>query len=57
MKKIYQTPQLKIVKLETRQMIATSIIIGDSYRGGVIQSRRGGGLWDEDEEDDEEYYY
>ena len=54
MKKIYQSPELKVVKIQSCQMIAASeyIQIGSRYDGSTtIESRRGGDNWDEDEED------
>ncbi len=51
MKKTYQIPTTKVVKVELQKMIAASetIGVGGSYSGGSIESRRGD-VWDEDEE-------
>ena len=58
MKKIYIVPTLKVVKIETRSIMAGSIIdtnnaeglgVGDSWTSGSAGSRRGN-LWDDDDE-------
>lgn len=52
MKKTYQNPTTKIVKIQTVQMIATSNLnVGNAYQSeDVVLSREGGSLWDDDEE-------
>ena len=55
MKKTYQNPEIKVVKVQTAQMIAASTEVGvgsnyDPETSGAIQSRRGGSLWDDDDE-------
>ena len=52
MKKTYQNPEIKVVKVQMAQMIAasTDVTLGGSYGGGEIQSRRNGSLWDDDDE-------
>ena len=54
MKKIYQNPETKIVKIQTANMIAVSNIntYGEDATGPGM-SRRGNNVWDE--EDEEEY--
>ena len=52
MKKTYQNPEMKLVKIQMQQIIAASVGIGDKYDGtSTIQSRRFGGVWDDDDED------
>ena len=55
MKKIYQNPEIKTVKVQTAKMVATSTTqIGVSetnYNGSsTVESRNGGSFWDDDEE-------
>ncbi len=50
MKKIYQTPKTEFFEVKLQQMIAASILTGNAYSGGTIQSR--GGQWDDEEEDE-----
>jgi len=52
MKKIYQNPEIKIVKVQTTRMIASS----PGYGGETTEtsgnaSRVGGGFWDDEDED------
>ena len=51
MKKIYQIPEMKVVKVQTARMIAASTaeMYGKNAEGDGL-SRRGGSLWDDDEE-------
>ena len=51
MKKIYQNPEIKIVKVQTAQIMVAS----PGYGGSTTEtagnlSRRGGSLWDDDED-------
>ena len=57
MKKTYQNPEMKIVKVQMTQMIATSNPDGfvgtlgsNGGNGNDALGRRGGSLWDDDEE-------
>lgn len=52
MKKTYQNPTIKIVKIQTVNMIAESPMrIGSEYQSGdAVLSRRGGSSWDDEEE-------
>lgn len=52
MKKTYQNPTIKIVKIQTVNMIAESPVgVGSEYRSGdVVLSRHGGFSWDDEEE-------
>ena len=62
MKKIYIIPATNVARVELPKMIATSIAVGQNYRGGAIESRGGdfwedGGstddsVWDDDEDVD-----
>lgn len=52
MKKIYQNPEIKIVKVQTAQMVAAS----PGYGGSTTEtsgnlSREGGSLWDDENDD------
>ena len=52
MKKIYQNPEIKIVKVQTAQMIAASDQRGfgdDVDTASGAESRRFGGLWDDED--------
>ena len=59
MKKIYQNPDVKIVKVQPMQMIAESLNVNGDYNSSTITmgSRRKGGVWDDDEDYDEDYDY
>jgi len=53
MKKIYQNPTIKIVRIATQRLLADSLQYG---RGTTTEtsgnlSRRGNDFWDDDEED------
>lgn len=52
MKKIYQNPEINIVKIETTQMIAQSFEnkLGTSGGNGSSALGRQGSSWDDDEE-------
>lgn len=52
MKKIYNSPLIKIVKVGPMLMSVTSQVhIGSNYNGSAdIESRRGGSIWDDEEE-------
>ena len=58
MKKIYQNPETKIVKVQTAKMIAVSGFNqdlggeGTGGAGGNALSRRGGSVWDDDDDTD-----
>lgn len=58
MKKTYQNPETKIVKVQTAKMIAASDFNqalggeGTGGDGGKALSRRGGSVWDDDESED-----
>lgn len=60
MKKIYSTPMATFENMETMQMIATSIKVGEDYDGEIIQSRsfdedddrgRGFDIWEDNDEE------
>ena len=55
MKKIYQNPEIKIVKIQTQQMMAGSEQMGfgtPTEDAGEAESRKyRGSLWDEEEEE------
>ena len=49
MKKIYMVPTTQVVKIETVQMIAESVGVGNSYKSGdAVLSRECSG-WDDDD--------
>ena len=56
MKKTYLIPTLKVVKIETKSIMAGSIVetnaveVGDSWTSGSAGSRRGN-LWDDDDDE------
>ena len=51
MKKIYEIPNVIVVKIKTSKMLATSLGVSDkAAQEGVMLSRRGGSIWDDDEE-------
>lgn len=51
MKKTYQNPEIKIVKVQMAQMIAASIGFGEDVTdASKADARRGGGFWDDEEE-------
>ena len=52
MKKIYQNPEIKIVKVKTAQMIAASPGYGGTTTAGSgnLSREYGGSLWDDDED-------
>ena len=52
MKKIYQNPEIKVIKVQTAKMIAASTEMYGKDATGSAMSRQGGSLWDEDEDDD-----
>ena len=54
MKKIYQNPEIKIVKVQTAQMVAASPGYGGSTgeTSGNLSREFRGSLWDDDEDDD-----
>ena len=54
MKKIYQNPTIKIVKIQTQQMLAESVDVGTTYNGETVLSRRDRSVWD-DEDEEEDY--
>lgn len=53
MKKIYQNPEIKIVKVQTAQIMAGSPGYGGNTieTSGNLSRENGGSLWDDDEED------
>ena len=54
MKKIYQNPEIKVIKVQLAQMITESIGFGNNYNGTKqIESRNSGSLWDDDAEDED----
>ncbi len=56
MKKIYILPSIKVIKIQTSQIVMTSIPV-DSSKGTTTQLGRKNSLWDEEEDwDDEEEY-
>lgn len=52
MKKIYQNPEVKIVKVQTAKMIAASTEMYGKDATDAAMSRQGGSLWDDDEDVD-----
>ena len=53
MKKTYQNPEIRIVKVQTAQMLANSLgVQGDAQGSTMLSRQHGGSLWDDD--DDEE---
>ena len=54
MKKIYQNPETKIVKVQTAKMIAVSSLemYGKNATGPAMSRQRGGSNWDDDESED-----
>lgn len=56
MKKIYIVPTLKVVKIESKAIMAGSIVetnaveVGDNWTSGSAGSRRGS-LWDDDDDE------
>ncbi|MBQ1773993.1 MAG: hypothetical protein IIZ97_07100 [Prevotella sp.] len=69
MKETYMSPNICIINVSTRQMIAASVLqqngdnaevdvttTDDGY-GGTFGSRRGYSVWDEDEDDEDEEDY
>lgn len=52
MKKIYQNPEIKVVKIQTAKMIAASQLgIGDNVESASgAESRRFGSHWDDEED-------
>ena len=56
MKKIYSTPDAKVITIQTAQMIAESLGVnatlkdGSTVNAGSALSRDGGSSWDDDEE-------
>ena len=55
MKKIYQNPEIKIIKVQTAQIIAGSPnapeMYGTNATGEGMSRRRGNSFWDDDEEE------
>ena len=51
MKKIYQNPEIKVIKVQTAKMIAVSAEMFGKDAESEALSRRGDFLWDDDEED------
>lgn len=49
MKKTYQIPTTDIIKIETAQMIATSLGVSDKEAESGVMLGRGGSAWDDDE--------
>lgn len=47
MKKIYIIPATNVARVELPKMIATSIVVGQNYSGGTIESR-GGDFWEDE---------
>ena len=53
MKKIYQNPTIKIVRIATQRLLADSLQYGGTTtKNNGNLSRRGNDLWDDDEDDD-----
>lgn len=50
MKKTYQNPEIKIVKVQAAQMIAASLEVQGNAQGATMLSRDGGSDWDDEEE-------
>ena len=53
MKKTYQNPTTKIVKIQTMQMIAQSVGVGSEYQSGNAVLSRRGNSWDDEDDYDE----
>lgn len=54
MKKIYQTPTINIVMLQTQhQMLADSVAYGETTTATSGNLSRGGSFWDDEEDYDE----
>ena len=51
MKKIYQIPEMKVVKVQTAQLIAGSVEMYGKNAESEGLSRRGGSLWDDDDDE------
>lgn len=49
MKKTYKKPQMEVVKIQTSQMLASSVTVGDPYNGGGVGAR--GYYWDDENND------
>lgn len=54
MKKTYIIPEIMVVKVQTAQIMATSLLIQGEAKGNTMLSRQGGAFLDDDS-DDEEY--
>ena len=55
MKKIYQTPNTIVVNIQTTQIIASSIDVGQEYQENdvVLSRRRSFSIWSDDDNTDE----
>ena len=53
MKKIYQNPETKVIKVQSTQMIAASINAYGKNATSDAMSRNSGSLWDDDAEDED----
>ena len=51
MKKTYQIPEMKIVKVQTAQMVAASLGVQGDAEGSTMLSRQRGSLWDDDDDE------
>lgn len=50
MKKTYQNPEMKIVKVQTAQMIASSLGLQGEAKGNTMLSRQRDTAWEDDDE-------
>lgn len=51
MKKLYKNPEIKIIKVQTAQILAESLGIQGEAQGSTMLSRDGGSFWDDEDED------
>ena len=54
MKRIYQNPEIKVIKMQVTHLCEPSIEMHGKNAEGAGMSRRGGSHWDDDD-DDEDY--
>ena len=49
MKKIYQTPNIIVVNIQTTQILAGSIKVGQEYQNGDVTLSRRHSFWDDED--------
>lgn len=54
MKKIYQNPTMRIVKVQPMQMIAESLPTGESYNNETVLSKRRRGIFEDEASEKEQ---